>query len=111
MVSMHMLFPLSPIVCGGTGAMVPMDGVGDILTMVSVGTAGTVRVGALAGAAGIVAGVDGGDITIIIPDTILVAAIGGEVAAIGDVILILHVALREQAVIETLPLCAEVDLR
>ena len=39
------------------------------------------------------------------------AAIGGEVAAIGDVILILHVALREQAVIETLPLCAEVDLR
>ena len=104
MVSMHMLFPLSPIVCGGTGAMVPMDGVGDILTMVSVGTAGTVRVGALAGAAGMVAGVDGGDITIIIPDTILVAAI-------GDVILILHVALREQAVIETLPLCAEVDLR
>ena len=66
----------SATACGGIGAITLMVGA-VILTMAGDGTAGTVRAGALAGAAG--TAVAGGDtiiITTIIPDIILVAAIG-----------------------------------
>ena len=76
MLSLH-----SPTACGGIGAITLMVGA-VILTMAGDGTAGTVRAGALAGAAG--TAVAGGDITItIIPDIILVAVVIGE-AAIGE---------------------------
>ena len=79
MLSLH-----SPTVCGGIGAITLMVGAA-ILTMAGDGTAGTVRAGALAGAAG--TAVAGGDtiITItIIPDIIPVAVVIGEEAAIGE---------------------------
>lgn len=72
-----MLSPLSPIVCGGIGVIIPTVGDGDILIMV--------------GAASMVAGVGDGDIiiTIIItmreagiPDIIGVIITGGEVVYI-----------------------------
>ena len=79
MLSLH-----SPIACGGIGAITLMVGA-VILTMAGDGTAGTVRAGALAGAAG--TAVAGGDIIIIIisiiPDIIPVAVVIGE-AAIGE---------------------------
>ena len=80
MLSLH-----SPIACGGIGAITLMVGA-VILTMAGDGTAGTVRAGGLAGAAGTAVG--GGDIisiiTItIIPDIIPVAVVIGE-AAIGE---------------------------
>ena len=78
MLSLH-----SPTACGGIGAITLMVGA-VILTMAGDGTAGTVRAGALAGAAG--TAVAGGDIIItitIIPDIIPVAVVIGE-AAIGD---------------------------
>ena len=76
MLSLH-----SPTACGGIGAITLMVGA-VILTMAGDGTAGTVRAGALAGAAG--TAVAGGDITItIIPDIIPVAVVIGE-AAIGE---------------------------
>ena len=79
MLSLH-----SPTACGGIGAITLMVGAA-ILTMAGDGTAGTVRAGALAGAAG--TAVAGGDIIItitIIPDIIPVAVVIGEVA-IGEV--------------------------
>lgn len=80
MLSLH-----SPTACGGIGAITLMVGA-VILTMAGDGTAGTVRAGALAGAAG--TAVAGGDIIIIItitiiPDIIPVAVVIGE-AAIGE---------------------------
>ena len=80
MLSLH-----SPTACGGIGAITLMVGAA-ILTMAGDGTAGTVRAGALAGAAG--TAVAGGDIIIIItitiiPDIIPVAVVIGE-AAIGE---------------------------
>ena len=81
---MHMLSLHSPTACGGIGAITLMVGA-VILTMAGDGTAGTVRAGALAGAAGTV--VAGGDtiITItIIPDIIPVAVVIGEAVAIGE---------------------------
>ena len=80
MLSLH-----SPIACGGIGAITLMVGA-VILTMAGDGTAGTVRAGALVGAAG--TAVAGGDIIIIItitiiPDIIPVAVVIGE-AAIGE---------------------------
>ena len=76
MLSLH-----SPTACGGIGAITLMVGA-VILTMAGDGTAGTVRAGALAGAAG--TAVAGGDITIsIVPDIIRVAVVIGE-AAIGE---------------------------
>ena len=78
---MHTFFPLTRTACGGIGAITLMVGA-VILTMAGDGTAGTVRAGALAGAAG--TAVAGGDITItIIPDIIPVAVVIGE-AAIGE---------------------------
>ena len=68
MLSLH-----SPTACGGIGAITLMVGA-VILTMAGDGTAGTVRAGALAGAAG--TAVAGGDI-------IPVAVVIGE-AAIGE---------------------------
>ena len=56
---MHMLSLHSPTACGGIGAITLMVGA-VILTMAGDGTAGTVRAGALAGAAG--TAVAGGDI-------------------------------------------------
>lgn len=89
MLSLH-----SPTACGGIGAITLMVGA-VILTMAGDGTAGTVRAGALAGAAG--TAVAGGDITItIIPDIIPVEDTG--VGDIGHVIRIRTVVLREQAV-------------
>ena len=79
MLSLH-----SPTACGGIGAITLMVGA-VILTMAGDGTAGTVRAGALAGAAG--TAVAGGDtiITItIIPDIIPVAVVIGEAVAIGE---------------------------
>ena len=76
MLSLH-----SPTACGGIGAITLMVGA-VILTMAGDGTAGTVRAGALAGAAGTAVAVV--DITItIIPDIIPVAVVIGE-AAIGE---------------------------
>ena len=80
---MHILSLHSPTACGGIGAITLMVGA-VILTMAGDGTAGTVRAGALAGAAG--TAVAGGDIIItitIIPDIIPVAVVIGEVA-IGE---------------------------
>ena len=91
MLSLH-----SPTACGGIGAITLMVGA-VILTMAGDGTAGTVRAGALAGAAG--TAVAGGDIIItitIIPDIIPVEDTG--VGDIGHVIRIRTVVLREQAV-------------
>lgn len=91
MLSLH-----SPTACGGIGAITLMVGAA-ILTMAGDGTAGTVRAGALAGAAG--TAVAGGDIIItitIIPDIIPVEDTG--VGDIGHVIRIHTVVLREQAV-------------
>lgn len=91
MLSLH-----SPTACGGIGAITLMVGAA-ILTMAGDGTAGTVRAGALAGAAG--TAVAGGDIIItitIIPDIIPVEDTG--VGDIGHVIRIRTVVLREQAV-------------
>lgn len=68
----------SATACGGIGAITLMAGA-DILTMVGDGTAGTVRAGDSAGAGEAGTAVAGGDtiiITTIIPDIILVAAIG-----------------------------------
>ena len=76
-------FPTFTNACGGIGAITLMVGA-VILTMAGDGTAGTVRAGALAGAAG--TAVAGGDIIItitIIPDIIPVAVVIGE-AAIGE---------------------------
>ena len=76
MLSLH-----SPTACGGIGAITLMVGA-VILTMAGDGTVGTVRAGALAGAAG--TAVAGGDTIItIIPDIIPVAVVIGE-AAIGE---------------------------
>lgn len=91
MLSLH-----SPTACGGIGAITLMVGAA-ILTMAGDGTAGTVRAGALAGAAG--TAVAGGDIIItitIIPDIIPVEDTG--VGDTGHVIRIRTVVLREQAV-------------
>ena len=95
MLSLH-----SPTACGGIGAITLMVGAA-ILTMAGDGTAGTVRAGALAGAAG--TAVAGGDIIItitIIPDIIPVADTG--VGGITRAIRIPTVVLQEQAVIEIL---------
>lgn len=82
MACMHTLFRHSPILCGGTGAITLLVGAA-ILTMVGDGTAGTVRAGVSAGAAG--TAVAGGDtittITTIIPVGITDT---GEVADIGE---------------------------
>ena len=88
MVCTHMLSRHLPTAYGGIGAITLMVGA-VILTMAGDGTVGTVRAGALAGAAGtVVAGTAeaGGDTIItIIPDIIPVAVAIGEVAVIGEI--------------------------
>lgn len=83
MVCTHMLSRHLPTAYGGIGAITLMVGA-VILTMAGDGTVGTVRAGALAGAAG--TAVAGGDTIItIIPDIIPVAVAIGEVAVIGEI--------------------------
>ena len=76
MLSLH-----SPTACGGIGAITLMVGA-VILTMAGDGTAGTVRAGALAGAAG--TAVVGGDPIIITTTTTLLLDGIMEAVAIGE---------------------------
>ena len=94
-----------PTACGGTGAITLTVGA-DILTMAGDGTAGTVRAGALAGAAG--TAVAGGDTIIItitiIPDIIPAAVAIGEEAVIGEIPIQTDVHLEVHVEIGSLPM-------
>lgn len=99
----HTLSPLSPTACGGTGVITPTAGAA-IPIMAGDGTAGTVRAGASAGAAGMAAA--GGDtITIIITiipiitDGIMAVADTGVVAAIGEILI--RTGVRSASLAET----------
>lgn len=103
---MHTLSRHLPTACGGTGAITLTVGA-DILTMAGDGTAGTVRAGALAGAAG--TAVAGGDTIIIItitiiPDIIPVAVAIGEEAVIGEIPIQTDVHLEVLVEIGSLPM-------
>lgn len=101
---MHTLSRHLPTACGGTGAITLTVGA-DILTMAGDGTAGTVRAGALAGAAG--TAVAGGDIIItitIIPDIIPAAVAIGEEAVIGEIPIQTDVHLEVLVEIGSLPM-------
>ena len=76
MLSLH-----SPTACGGIGAITLMVGAA-ILTMAGDGTAGTVRVGVSAGAAG--TAVVGGDTIIITTTTTIILDGIMEAVAIGE---------------------------
>lgn len=100
MVCMHTLSRHLPIVCGGTGAITLMVGAA-ILTMAGDGTAGTVRVGVSAGAAG--TAVVGGDTIIITTTTIILDGIM-EAVVIGEMHIPIDVHLEVLVEIGSLPM-------
>ena len=101
MVCMHTLSRHLPIVCGGTGAITLMVGAA-ILTMAGDGTAGTVRVGVSAGAAG--TAVVGGDTIIITTTTTIILDGIMEAEAIGEMHIPIDVHLEVLVEIGSLPM-------
>ncbi len=101
MVCMHTLSRHLPIVCGGTGAITLMVGAA-ILTMAGDGTAGTVRVGVSAGAAG--TAVVGGDTIIITTTTTIILDGIMEAVAIGEMHIPIDVHLEVLVEIGSLPM-------
>lgn len=99
---MRMLSPLSPIACGGIGAIIPTAGVGDIPTMAgeAIRLTTDMAAGASAGAASTAVGLGDGDITTTItitgagiPDIIGAVAIGEAVACTLTVVRMATVSL------------------
>lgn len=96
MLSLH-----SPTACGGIGAITLMVGA-VILTMAGDGTAGTVRVGVSAGAAG--TAVVGGDTIIITTTTTIILDGIMEAVAIGEMHIPIDVHLEVLVEIGSLPM-------
>ncbi len=96
MLSLH-----SPTACGGIGAITLMVGAA-ILTMAGDGTAGTVRVGVSAGAAG--TAVVGGDTIIITTTTTIILDGIMEAVAIGEMHIPIDVHLEVLVEIGSLPM-------